>query len=388
MSAPDPIIQGWCPGALRPMMSGDGLVVRVRAVAGQLNADQVAKIADLSDLYGNGILDVTQRANLQIRGVRSENHPALIDALRALGVIDADVSIETKRNIAITPFGGDAPRDLARDLTDALPRFPELPGKFGFAIDTGPDAVLGEVSADIRVELNTKGQMILRADGCSTAALTSRDTVIDDMILLAEWFADHGITDGRGRMRKVLKRQADILPEQFRGTETPRAQATTRNAGPTDRGTLVACAYGQITASDLHLLSSLVPGIIMTPWRAFFVPDMNVALPVGSEGLITNPADARLRIAACPGAPKCPQALGETRSLADRLAEHIPAGKFLHITGCSKACAASGHYDATLIATDAGFDLHHSSDTSPSARGLRPSALAADPTLIFEGHPK
>ena len=28
MSAP--VIQGWCPGALRPMMSGDGLVVRVR----------------------------------------------------------------------------------------------------------------------------------------------------------------------------------------------------------------------------------------------------------------------------------------------------------------------------------------------------------------------
>ena len=25
-----PVVQGWCPGAHRPMMSGDGLVVRVR----------------------------------------------------------------------------------------------------------------------------------------------------------------------------------------------------------------------------------------------------------------------------------------------------------------------------------------------------------------------
>ena len=32
MTAPAqaPIVQGWCPGALRPMLSGDGLVVRVR----------------------------------------------------------------------------------------------------------------------------------------------------------------------------------------------------------------------------------------------------------------------------------------------------------------------------------------------------------------------
>ena len=29
-----PIIKGWCPGALRPMPSGDGLVVRVRPKAG------------------------------------------------------------------------------------------------------------------------------------------------------------------------------------------------------------------------------------------------------------------------------------------------------------------------------------------------------------------
>ena len=32
MSAP--IVQGWCPGAHRPMMSGDGLVVRVRLALG------------------------------------------------------------------------------------------------------------------------------------------------------------------------------------------------------------------------------------------------------------------------------------------------------------------------------------------------------------------
>ena len=29
-------IKGWCPGALRPMQSGDGLVVRVRPFGGRV----------------------------------------------------------------------------------------------------------------------------------------------------------------------------------------------------------------------------------------------------------------------------------------------------------------------------------------------------------------
>ncbi|WP_252979256.1 hypothetical protein [Mameliella alba] len=38
MSAPE--IKGWCPGAWRPMLSGDGLVVRVRPHLARLDADQ------------------------------------------------------------------------------------------------------------------------------------------------------------------------------------------------------------------------------------------------------------------------------------------------------------------------------------------------------------
>lgn len=34
-----PIIQGWCPGALRPMASGDGLVVRIRLPGGRMTPD-------------------------------------------------------------------------------------------------------------------------------------------------------------------------------------------------------------------------------------------------------------------------------------------------------------------------------------------------------------
>ena len=38
-----PKVYGWCPGALRPMMSGDGLVVRIRAPLGRLTSEQAKK---------------------------------------------------------------------------------------------------------------------------------------------------------------------------------------------------------------------------------------------------------------------------------------------------------------------------------------------------------
>ncbi len=41
-----PYRKGWCPGALRPMETGDGLLARVRAPRGRLSLDQAAALAD------------------------------------------------------------------------------------------------------------------------------------------------------------------------------------------------------------------------------------------------------------------------------------------------------------------------------------------------------
>jgi len=51
-----PRIQGWCPGALRPMASGDGLVVRVRARQGAVALDTLAALADIARRLGESEL--------------------------------------------------------------------------------------------------------------------------------------------------------------------------------------------------------------------------------------------------------------------------------------------------------------------------------------------
>ncbi len=48
-------VKGWCPGAYRPMMSGDGLVVRIRPRLARLERDHVLALCDLAQRYGSGI---------------------------------------------------------------------------------------------------------------------------------------------------------------------------------------------------------------------------------------------------------------------------------------------------------------------------------------------
>ena len=74
-------IQGWCPGALRPMPSGDGLVVRIRPPLGRLTQAQGQGIAELAARYAQPLLDLTSRANLQLRGIAEAHYPALLTGL-------------------------------------------------------------------------------------------------------------------------------------------------------------------------------------------------------------------------------------------------------------------------------------------------------------------
>ena len=99
-----PEAKGWCPGAYRPMMSGDGLVVRVRPTCARLTADQVVGLCEVADALGNGVIDLTSRANLQIRGVSEDNHAEVLQRLAALDLLRDDPALESRRNILISPF--------------------------------------------------------------------------------------------------------------------------------------------------------------------------------------------------------------------------------------------------------------------------------------------
>ncbi|WP_149587357.1 precorrin-3B synthase [Tabrizicola flagellatus] len=379
-------IKGWCPGALRPMPSGDGLVVRIRPPMGRLTPAQAAAIATASETHGNGIIDLSARANLQLRGVTEASHPRLIDDLRAHGLIDPDIETETLRNLIVTPFretegAGETPKSFGRKilaetdsltatLTAALAQMPKLPAKFGFALDTGPRPVLTGASADIRVERSADGSLILRPDGHPSGQPVT--DLATDAIAMADWFvASGGIANGRGRMAALVAR--GIVPSGC--TLAPAEPLPTPGPGLHPDGALVALAFGQMRAETLHALAALGHEIRPTPWRMLFV----VGAPTlpAIPGVITAPADPILRITACTGAPACPQALGDTRRLARQLAPHLVPGQTLHISGCAKGCAHPGPAPLTITATGKGYDLirNGTAHDTPSLTGLSRQAI-------------
>jgi precorrin-3B synthase len=368
-----PKIKGWCPGALRPMLSGDGWVVRVRPYGGVLLPAQVDGLAALAVAHGNGMFDVSARGNIQMRGVREASHTPLIEGLRALSLVDADANVEGRRNVLVTPFRdvGDETALLAAVLTDALAAAdaPDLPGKFGFAIDTGRSPVLQTASADIRLERDVDGGVILVQDGCDLGKSVTVETATAEVIALAHWFMD--TSQSETRMARLIDNTPDLPP----GFDIPRqTQTYVPKPGRTPYGALVALAFGQVTSQTLATLAKH-GGLRMTPWRMVLVEDA-ADLPE-IDGIITDPADPLLRVVACTGAPGCTQGLGRTRDLVRTLAPHVPTDQTLHVSGCTKGCAHPAVAPLTVTATTAGYDLIRdgtAADT-PEQTNLTPDTL-------------
>jgi len=362
-------VQGWCPGALRPMLSGDGLVVRVRPHGGRLSPAQAAGIAAAARAHGSGLIDLSSRGNVQLRGVTPESHPRLVADLAALGLIDADPAAEARRNVIVTPFADAATDRLAEALAAALPRAPVLPGKFGFAVDTGPAPVLAATPADIRLERAADGGVLLRAAGMALGAPVPEAEATEAALALARWFvAMGGMREGRGRMAALIA--AGARPGgALAGRVAPAPALAPPGPGLCPRGALVAFEFGQMRAETLAALAAL-GSLRVTPWRMLLVEGL-ARLPA-LPGLITDPADPLLRVFACTGAPGCGQGARPTRPLARALAGRLPAGAVLHVSGCPKGCAHPVPADLVLVATPEGFDLIRDGTAAgrPRRRGL------------------
>ncbi|PSJ55876.1 precorrin-3B synthase [Kumtagia ephedrae] len=103
-------------------------------------------------------------------------------------------------------------------------------------------------------------------------------------------------------------------------------------------------------------------------------------------GFVTDPADPRSRIAACPGAPACASGKIPAREIAERLAGALAdltdSDLSIHISGCEKGCARQAAADIVIVGGEngAGLVVQGTPKATPlayrSADGL-PRAIAA-----------
>lgn len=349
MTAPQ--VKGWCPGAHRPMMSGDGLVVRVRPFFGELSADQALGLCDLADQFGNGMLDLTSRANLQIRGVNEADHLTLLERLDDLGLIDEDPAIEAHRNILMPPdwTEGDLTHRLYKALLKTLLILPPLPDKMGFSIDTSDTACLAKGSADFRFELDAHGGLLLRADGVAEGRSVSEATAMDALVQMVAWFVQTGGPES-GRMARHVPQVK--LPETWTYA-SPREALGVPPLGATPDGTYLGAPFGKIASADLRALiaQNHDAHLRLLLDRTLFLKGVEVA---DAPGFLTRPSRL-MDVHACPGAPFCPQGTVATMDVAKALAK-VTTGS-LHVSGCAKGCALPRKSKTTLVGNNGQFDL-------------------------------
>ncbi|MBS1180609.1 MAG: cobG [Proteobacteria bacterium] len=395
----DTLVRGWCPGALRPMRSGDGLILRLRITGGRLAPDAARAVADLAARHGNGEIDLGRRGGLQLRGIRDDHLSAAITGLAELGLLDADAGAEAVRNVVASPLSdrdemaeGDA-FALAKQLETALVAddfFHALPAKFGFSIDDGGHFALADVPADVRLRF-AGGDVTLSLDGNVQAVKVPGGMAVAAALRIAQVFLD------LARCIDPPPRRMAALVAQI-GAEAIFAAAGLAPAGllparrhlavpligafPTHVG--VGLPFGRLTAGQLHLLADLATvDIRLTPFRAILLAGApaNVLPRVAEAGLVALSDDPLLAVAACPGAPACASASVETRDLARRLAalNSEARGVWLHVSGCEKGCASSASHAVTLVGRDGGLDLVLDGRPTDPARlsGLSPAAVEA-----------
>ncbi|MGQ0671491.1 MAG: precorrin-3B synthase [Hyphomicrobium sp.] len=406
--------KGWCPGALRPMPTGDGLLLRIRPRAGALTLDSLAAMAEVAGRFGSGAIDLTSRANLQLRGLTEATYPAALAALDASGLIDRDAHAEAIRNIVVDPMAGLDPsridvRPLASEFEARLAAqsaLHDLPDKFGWSFSGCAQSCEGGTAADVRVTAGSHGGLVIRLDGDeATSAHVECENAAGVLCRLAEEF----LAVRRDHPHVLRMRDAVVLAGSGgifrRAGLTPRVQPFGRaRTQPAPIGALgpvsepfaagIGLPFGRIMADDLAALCRRAAHLGCTevrvsPWRVLVVPcggeSAVTALLAEAErfGLIVGPADPRLTMDVCVGAPACANATTATRADAERMITALAAidTKWppIHVSGCVKGCARRATAALTFVARNGAYDLVRdgSADGVFDRVGIAPKDMAA-----------
>ncbi len=367
---------GACPTFDAPVLQRDGHLVRVPLVGGALTAASACAVAHVARTDGNGTIELTNRGNLQVRGVGAASVPDALDHLRSHGLGYRSAALVT-----ISAFAGPAQHQM-RDalvlaLESALADGPALAPKFVVHVDDAGswtaggrgEAVLTPVGDSWCVAIAGLGQQVTDA-GSATATV----------IALAEACragGDHArVADLTATSSVDLVRAALPLPP---GSWEPIHEADSDVAGPLgvstgpDGSTVVVAAarLGRIDPVTMVALAELVDrwhlvSLHVTPWRSFAVvlppvggPAQTAVVEALSElGLITHADHPAAGVIACIGATGCWQTEADTLAEAERQIAGRTADGVLHVSGCDKRCATRSPAAVTLLGRPdgSGFD--------------------------------
>ena len=396
-------VKGWCPSLLRPMQSADGWILRLKPPYCQLSGEAARVIAEASRTYGEGKLELTRRASLQLRGMAESGLEPVARQAIELGLASDDAAVEARRNILVSPLLGadprlaEASRCLVRRLEIGLTEtqlLAGLPEKFGFLVDGGGLWPLTEAS-DLSLR---PGARRLDLGGHFALHLSAQQDAARAALAISEAFTT--------RCERAQRRLSTLGAEQIAALVAQAGlsgRIEALDVGGTKKPTLgfhqlddtvgavlALWPFGALSAQQLEdtagLAETFGDGIVrLTPWRCLAIAGVSsevwpeLAVKLGSAGALLDPLSASLRIEACPGAPACAEASAKTRCFARQLAAVLPPDRHAHVSGCSKGCAHPRETDLTFVGAAGGwFLIRNGTAASPTALGLSSSEQALE----------
>jgi len=389
--------ESFCPGILHAVPAKDGMLIRVRVPGGFLRAGQFGAVAAIATAFADGQIEITSRANLQLRAIGTQNIPLVIEALTLAGLLPSSQH-DRVRNIVTSPLTGLTPDELIdsrphiRELDERLMAdmlFVKLHPKFSFAIDGGGKRFSRETDDLALRALSNQAIPLLQLfiagidTGFAVPASRSVDCLLEAARVCIQLAKQFGVAvRGKeivaipGALESVMQALSHLLvPSTLLGI-SPSVDEAPLGIYPEAEAHHVSIIpsvpLGRLTSKQAKRISDTAAecgaDLRLAPWRGVVlgaVPERlaaSVAAQLESVALRCDGRDGFHGIAACVGSTGCDASLADVRNDAISLAQHL-AGRDLkprwtvNFSGCEKQCAMRHSATAELIAYPSGYSL-------------------------------
>ncbi len=399
----------------------DAFMSRLRIPGGALSTFQLRELAKIASELTSGYVQITTRANLQMRLIQPKDCPEFLRRIQSVGLHTRGSGADNIRNLTMNPTAGIDPVELidVNPFVQSLGQiiindrsFYDLPRKFNIAYDGG--GLIGSVedTNDIGVKAVKLGDEILfrialggatghKAFANDLGVVVPPAEINKVVVAVVRTYIEHGCRTNRKRARlkhlletmslddylKLVEKKLgttlrrapyDLAQMRWASQELPHSHVgdfPQKQRGLNYVGAI--CPVGQITAKQMTRLAELAElygsgEVRLTVWQNFivpnvpdaFVPTMKRALE--KAGFATKQSNIASGVIACTGNSYCKFAQANTKAHALALIKHLEKKLELdqpvniHVTGCPNSCAQHYMGDIGLLGTKVrGEDGYH-----------------------------
>lgn len=395
-----PGIDGGRTATLEPHeLEDEFFMLRVRIDGGQLTTEQLRVIASVSNDFGRGTADLTDRQNIQLHWVEVESMPEIWRRLESVGLGTTEACGDVPRVVLGSPVAGIA----ADELIDPTPQIDEITSRFigDESLANLPrkfkSAITGHPSQDVVHEINDVafvavehpelgiGYDLWVGGGLSTSprlgerlgTFVAPDRVAEVWHGVAQIFRDYGWRRLRNKARlKFLlaewgtEKFRQVLQDEYLGYALPDGDPAPKPATHGDHVGVhrqkdgrfyvgVTPIVGRVSGPTLARLAELVEEhgstrLRTTPHQKLVILDIpedrveSLISGLDDLGLSARPSLIRRGTIACTGIEFCKLAIVETKAYATSAVLELekrlegfdlPHPISLHVNGCPNSCA-------------------------------------------------